>query len=127
VDDANPLIVHARQVAARAYAPYSHFRVGAALRDAHGGIHLGCNVENASYGLTLCAERCAIFAAIASGAPRPFTALAVVCADAETGGCSPCGACRQVMSEHLAPSAPVYVAGLGQFTVSALLPYGFSL
>jgi cytidine deaminase len=127
VDDANSLLAQARQAATRAYAPYSRFRVGAALRDANGTVHHGSNVENASYGLTNCAERSAIFAAISAGAPRPFTAIAVSCIDAESGGCSPCGACRQVMAEHLQSNAPVYVDGLGEFTVSDLLPHAFNL
>ncbi len=118
------LIVKAREVAERAYAPYSHFRVGAAVQDAGGSIFVGCNVENASYGLTVCAERNAIFAAVAAGAARPFSALAVTCPD---GTCSPCGACRQVMAEHLRADAPVYVDREGEFTVAQLLPYGFTL
>jgi cytidine deaminase len=84
-------------------------------------------VESASYGLTICAERSAIFAAIAAGAARPFVALAVTCLDAAEGGCSPCGACRQVMVEHLRADAPIYVDGLGRFTSSELLPHSFSL
>jgi cytidine deaminase len=127
VDDANPLMLQARQAASRAYAPYSHFRVGAAVQDGRGNVYVGCNVENASYGLTVCAERNAIFAAVAAGAPRPFSALAVACVDAAPGGCSPCGACRQVMAEHLDDGAPVAVDGLGTFTIGELLPHGFSL
>ena len=127
MDDANPLLVLARQVASRAYVPYSRFRVGAAVRDARGALHVGCNVENASYGLTLCAERNAIFGAISAGAVRPFEALAVACVDAEPGGCSPCGACRQVIAEHLRVDAPVFVDGLGRFTIAELLPHGFTL
>ena len=127
MDDANSLVTQARQAAARAHAPYSRFRVGAALRDANGVVHLGCNVENASSGLSNCAERSAIFAAISAGAPRPFEAIAVSCIDAQSGRCSPCGACRQVMAEHLRPGAPVYVDGLGEFTVADLLPHAFTL
>jgi cytidine deaminase len=121
------LIARAREVALRAYAPYSHFRVGAALEDAAGTIHVGCNVENASYGLSICAERSAIFAAIAAGAARPFAALAVACVDASPGGCSPCGACRQVISEHFSSDAPICVDGLGRFTSDQLLPDSFRL
>ena len=120
------LLLKAREVAAAAYAPYSHFRVGAAVQDVDGRVFVGCNVENASYGLTVCAERNAIFAAVAGGAHRPLTALAVTCLDTD-GGCSPCGACRQVMAEHLDPEAPIFVDGLGQFTIGQLLPYGFTL
>jgi cytidine deaminase len=121
------LIAHAREVALRAYAPYSHFRVGAALEDTNGMIYVGCNVENASYGLTVCAERNAIFAAIAAGATRPFAALAISCLDAAEGGCSPCGACRQVIVEHLSSEAKIYVDGVGSFTVLELLPHAFTL
>ena len=125
--DLDALIARARDAASHAYAPYSRFRVGAALEDAHGVIYVGCNVENASYGLTICAERNAIFSAIAAGAERPFTALAVGCIDADAGGCSPCGACRQVMAEHLRADAAIVVDGMGRFTPSDLLPHGFTI
>jgi cytidine deaminase len=128
VSDREELIEQARNVARHAYAPYSRFRVGAAVRDAEGAIFVGCNVENASYGLTICAERSAIFAAVAAGAPRPFSALALTCLDAaESDGCMPCGACRQVMAEHLLPQAPVTVDGVGDYSVAELLPYQFTL
>jgi cytidine deaminase len=126
VDDLNPLLAQARAAAVRAFAPYSRFRVGAALRDAHGSVYVGCNVESASYGLTICAERNAIFGAIAAGAARPFAALAVTCLDA-AGPCTPCGACRQVMAEHLQPDAPVHIDGLGDYRISDLLPLAFGL
>jgi cytidine deaminase len=121
------LIERARDAARHAYAPYSHFRVGAAVEDADGNVYLGCNVESASYGLTICAERNAIFAAIAAGARRPFGALAVSCIDAASGGCSPCGACRQVMFDHLHARALIHVDGLGTFSPSDLLPHAFAL
>jgi cytidine deaminase len=79
-----------------AHAPYSHFRVGAALEDANGGVHTGCNVENASYGLTVCAERVAVFKAISEGV-RSFRRIAIA-ADTETLT-PPCGACRQILWE----------------------------
>ena len=126
MDDLNPLMAQARDAAARAYAPYSRFRVGAALRDAHGSVYVGCNVESASYGLTICAERNAIFAAIAAGAARPFAALAVTCLDADRPF-TPCGACRQVMAEHLETDAPVLIDGVGEYRVNDLLPLAFSL
>ena len=88
------LIEAAREVRKHAYAPYSSFRVGAAVLDESGRIHAGCNVENASYGLTNCAERVAIGRAIAEGA-RGIQALAVV----SSGAVTPCGACRQVIAE----------------------------
>src|SRR6202011_1269042 len=126
VDDLTALIAQARDVAARAYAPYSRFRVGAAVQDAQGRVFTGCNVESASYGLTICAERNAIFAAVAAGAQRPFVALAVTCLDAAQPF-TPCGACRQVMAEHLHPDAPIHVDGLGDYRIRELLPLAFSL
>lgn len=118
------LIAHAREVALRAYAPYSQFRVGAVVQDADGAVFVGCNVECASYGLTICAERAAVFGAVSAGAHRPFVALAVTCLD---GACSPCGACRQVIAEHFLRDGHVYVDGLGEFTPAQLLPHGFVL
>ena len=130
-DAVEELLAAAREAAGRAYAPYSHFRVGAAVRDGAGRVFVGCNVENASYGLTMCAERTAIFAAVAAGAKRPLAALALTCADAdpEQGilGCSPCGACRQVMAEHLAADAPILIDGDGVYRVPELLPHAFAL
>jgi cytidine deaminase len=83
-------------VRSNAHAPYSNFRVGAALEDASGRIHTGCNVENATYGLTLCAERVAVFKAISEGA-REFRRIAIA---ADTGNLTPpCGACRQILWE----------------------------
>jgi cytidine deaminase len=94
--DWTPLIDLAWQTRDRAYAPYSTFHVGAAVQDAHGNIFTGCNVENLSYGLTICAERVAIASAIAAGS-RDLKRIVVV-ADTDTP-VSPCGACRQVMAE----------------------------
>jgi cytidine deaminase len=93
---ADPLLEAAREVRRRAHAPYSAFAVGAAVRDERGRIHVGCNVENASYGLTVCAERNAVAAAVAGGA-RHIRAAAVV--SAARPPASPCGACRQVLAE----------------------------
>ena len=126
MNEMNPLIRRAREVALRAYAPYSNFRVGAVVTDSGGAVYAGCNVESDSYGLSICAERSAIFAAVAGGAPRPLTALAVSCIDA-TNGVTPCGACRQVIFEHLAANAPIHVDGVGQFTPPELLPHAFEL
>jgi cytidine deaminase len=97
----------ARLVATAAYAPYSRFHVGAALLAEDGRIFCGCNVENASFGLTVCAERNAVFAAVASGAKR-FSALVVVTSSALP--VTPCGACRQVLYEF-GPSFPVRCYG----------------
>jgi len=92
----DPLIAAATQVRENAHATFSHFKVGAAVEDDTGRIHTGCNVENATYGLTICAERVAIFKAVSEGA-RKFTRVAVV-ADTETLT-PPCGACRQILWE----------------------------
>lgn len=108
-----------------AYSPYSHFAVGAALLCEDGTLFEGCNIENASYGLTNCAERTAIFKAVSEGYTT-FKALAVV-ADTE-GPCAPCGACRQVMAEF---KIPLIIMGnlMGNIkivTIEELLPFSFS-
>lgn len=109
----------------RAYAPYSHFAVGAAVQTAASTIFVGCNIENAAYPLTLCAERVALFNAYAAG-ERDIVALAVVTPTSDVA--SPCGACRQVIFE-LAPRSQVILLNLqGQqriVTPQELLPYGF--
>jgi len=93
---ADPLASAALAARENAHAPYSHFRVGAALEDASGRMHTGCNVENATYGLTLCAERVAVFKAISEGA-RQFRRIAIA---ADTHQLTPpCGACRQILWE----------------------------
>jgi len=124
------LIAAAEQARERAYAPYSGFTVGAALLCADGTVILGCNVENASYPLSNCAERTAIFSAVAAG-KRDFSALAIVGglagAPADTV-CPPCGACRQVMREFCGDDFPVYLKNGDQIlcrTLSALLPDSF--
>ncbi len=123
--DEKGLIRRAVEARERAYAPYSKFAVGAALLAADGRIFTGCNVENASYGLTMCAERVALFKAISEGA-REFTAIAIVCG---ASPCSPCGACRQVLFEF-APDLLVIMADAdGKRTKRArlreLFPEGF--
>ena len=94
------LIALAFEAKKRSYSPYSHFQVGAALLCEDGSVYLGCNIENASYGATNCAERTAIFKAVSEG-QRQFEAIAIIGGpENEPGGfCPPCGVCRQVMSE----------------------------
>ncbi|TCZ75580.1 cytidine deaminase [Paenibacillus albiflavus] len=127
--EAKELIALARQVMQRAYTPYSNFNVGAALLADDGQVHLGCNVENAAYGPTNCAERTALFRAIADGyKPKSFRAIAVI-GDTE-GPISPCGVCRQVLVELCAPDMPVFLSNMkGEFvetTVASLLPGAFT-
>ena len=116
----------AREVRERAYAPYSGFLVGAVLEGEDGSLHVGCNVENASLGLTICAERAALVAALASGTRR-FRRLALV-----TGGdepIPPCGACRAVLAEF-APDLPVVSEAGGErreWRLDELLPFHFRL
>ena len=117
------------EASAKAYAPYSKFKVGAALLAEDGRIFTGCNVENASYGLTNCAERTALFKAVSEGR-RAFRALAIAGGTAKVA--MPCGACRQVLAEFLPPEAPVRCVTLDgavvrDFTVGALLPGTFRL
>jgi cytidine deaminase len=117
------LINLAMEARTRAYIPYSRFAVGAALLTTSGKIYSGCNIENVSYGLTVCAERVAIWKAVADG-ETAFSAMAVVTANAG----SPCGACRQVMAEF-APQMQVIIANLEGIvqatTVAELLPAAF--
>lgn len=109
-----------------AHAPYSNYRVGAALLDTHGDVHVGCNVENASYGLCLCAERSAVAAAISCGV-RTFQAVLILTGGEEPG--TPCGMCRQVLAEF-PPDFAVRCETVDgnasiETTVSALLPAAF--
>ena len=121
------LVAHALVARSRAYAPYSSYRVGAALLLADGSVVYGCNVENAAYPSTICAERVALTAAIAQGkrrGPEDYVALAVATRD----GGTPCGTCRQVMAE-LGPRMAVYICDeQGNYrttSVAALLPDSF--
>lgn len=122
---ADPLIAAAAIARGRAYAPFSGFLVGAALETENGTMILGCNVESASYGLTMCAERTAIFKGVSEGY-RSFTRIAVV-TDAATPT-PPCGACRQLLWEF-APDAEVILANMSgkavRYTVRELLPNAF--
>ena len=123
------LLEHARRAATLAHAPYSRFRVGAAIL-AGGRVFTGCNVENASYGLCMCAERVALFKAVSEG-EKQLASVAVSCIDADASlgpdGRMPCGACRQVLAELGSPDLPVHVDGAGSFTLADLLPRAFRL
>jgi len=123
------LVQAAREAARQAYCPYSKYRVGAAVLTEDGQVYSGCNVENASYGLTMCAERVAVFKAVSHGC-RAFAALAVV-GGSGAKPASPCGACRQVLAEFAAAETPVFIAPLRtggrvtETTLGALLPMAF--
>ena len=124
------LIDLAKDAMTRAYAPYSGFQVGAALLCADGTVYQGCNIENASFSPTVCAERTAIFKAVSEGR-REFTALAV-CGGKDgiiEGIYPPCGVCRQVMREFCGDDFPVYLAGANgtwqATTLAELLPLSF--
>ena len=127
--DSKQLVGAAAEARKRAVAPYSKFKVGAALLTKSGDIIAGANVESASYGLTCCAERVALFKALTDGS-KDFIAIAVVARCA--GGPMPCGACRQLLAEY-APDAKVFVAdsanlkNILEFTVRELLPLAFTL
>jgi cytidine deaminase len=119
------LLAAARRVMRHAYAPYSHFRVGAALLTTKGELFVGCNVENASYGITNCAERTAIFSAIAHSGRLEIRAMAVV--NDQGVASSPCGACRQAIYEF-GPEAIVLFpteTGWKEASIRQLLPEGF--
>jgi cytidine deaminase len=122
------LIAAAKEVMKKAHAPYSKFRVGAAILLTNGKVFSGCNVENASYGMSNCAERTAIFSAVAACGPKiEIRAVAVVSEQAVP--CSPCGACRQVIYEF-GPNAEVFFQGTNgpkQAHITELLPEGFRL
>jgi homotetrameric cytidine deaminase len=126
---ADRLLAAAREVAERAYAPYSRFRVGAALLFDDGYMATGCNVENMSYGLTSCAERNALFSAISErGGSHRIAAIAV--ANLNEASSPPCGACRQVMSEFVTSDAVVLFpgnAGVELRRFSELFPFTFHL
>ena len=121
--DKNRLIQEAIEARKQAYTPYSQFKVGAAVLTADGNVFRGCNIENASYGLTNCAERTAIFKAISEGEPK-VKAIAIV-ADTE-GPVSPCGACRQVIAEFSDDHTKVYLSNLKgdlqETSIAELLP-----
>ena len=125
------LCAMAKTAMMNAYVPYSGFRVGAAVLCPDGSVYTGCNIENASFTPTVCAERAAIFKAVSEG-KRTFSALAVASGKADGGAASfpPCGVCRQVLAEFCAPDMPVYVLESGgevrAYTLQALLPFAFT-
>lgn len=131
MEEKQELIRAAMAARERAYAPYSHFSVGAAIRTESGEIFTGCNIENISYSATVCAERTALFAAVAEGY-REFTALAV--SGGEQGKaphdfCVPCAICLQVLREFCSPEFPVYVVKseteIREYQLKELLPVVF--
>ncbi len=111
-----------------AYAPYSQFKVGAAILCESGKTYTGANVENISYGMTNCAERSAIFSAVSAG-EKKVLAIAVAGGKDKTDWCMPCGACRQVLSEFADKDCPVYLVKseteIREYTLAELLPYAF--
>jgi len=119
------LFARARAAADFAYAPYSNFRVGAALLGEDGRVFTGCNVENRSFGLTICAERNAVLQGVGMGCKK-FVALAISTPDSQVP-VGPCGACRQVLSEFMAPEAQIRFAGAGgervDTSMGELLPF----
>jgi len=122
------LLRSARNVMKNAYAPFSNFRVGAAILTSKGKVFVGCNVENSSYGMTNCAERTAIFSAIAKDGPG-LDIRAVAVTNDHGVPCSPCGACRQVIYEF-GPRAVIFYQGdkgPKQSLIAELLPEGFRL
>ncbi|QQO11263.1 cytidine deaminase [Breznakiella homolactica] len=123
--DLDNLFIQARNAAEFSYSPFSKFRVGAALLAEDGTVVTGTNVENRSFGLTICAERSAVVSAVTAGKKR-FVALAIATPDSEIP-VGPCGACRQVLSEFMEPGAPVRFGGSGPervtTTIGELVPF----
>lgn len=123
----NDLIRLAKEAMGHAYAPYSSFCVGACLEASDGTVYTGCNMENASYGATICAERVAFGKAISEGR-RSFRAIGIVCSEGRKA--YPCGICLQVISEFMPPDGIVFLedqSGITQYQVKDLLPNAFSL
>jgi len=123
--DPNKLIFVAQKALERAHAPYSNYRVGAVLICTDGTVFKGCNVENAAYGESICAERTAVVSAVAAGKTE-FKALAIVASQAPAP--FPCGACRQVLSEFCGPNFPIFIATGNSYeatTLGELLPHSF--
>ena len=125
--DNETLISYAKKAMGNAYAPYSQFSVGAAVLTSDGEVFTGCNVENASFGATICAERCAVLKAISEGYTS-FNKIAIV--SSSDNLTYPCGICRQVMSEFFNSDTRIIVeegSGLKTYTMSEILPESFSL
>jgi cytidine deaminase len=123
------LLERAREVAAHSYSPYSKFKVGAALKLTNGEVVTGTNVENVSYGLTLCAERSALVRAVAEFGPE-IRIEAVAIANLNEAASPPCGACRQVLAEFILPNAPVVfplAKGARVMAFSQVLPLAFEM
>lgn len=120
------LILLAKDAMKHAYAPYSKFQVGAALLTQEGSVYTGCNIENGSYGATICAERVAIFKAISEG-QRSLKKIAIVCSEGRKA--YPCGICLQVMSEFLADGIIILedTEGITEYRVMDMLPHAFRL
>lgn len=124
----NKLIASALSARKNAYAPYSGFKVGAALLTADGAVYTGCNVENASYGETICAERTAIFKAVSEG-KRDFVKIAIVGGADTLTPSFPCGSCRQVMAEFCKEDLLILISDgnkTGKYTLGELLPHSFN-
>jgi homotetrameric cytidine deaminase len=134
VDESSEPALHdllelARQAALNSYSPYSGFRVGAALKLTNGEVVTGTNVENVSYGLTLCAERAALVSAVSQFGPR-IQIAAVAVANLNDAASPPCGACRQVLAEFILPEAPVIFPaadGVRTMPFGELLPLAFDM
>ncbi|MCM1536327.1 MAG: cytidine deaminase [Clostridium sp.] len=131
--DKEELMGQALAARSRAYAPYSHYTVGAALLTAEGTVYQGCNIENASYGAANCAERTAFFKAVSEG-EREFAAIAIAGGpegEEPSGYASPCGICRQVMQEFCREDFRIFLVKnteeYREFTLAQMLPFAFSL
>jgi len=128
-NDREMLLAAARSALRRAHAPYSNFHVGAAVLTDSGEVFVGCNVENASYGLTNCAERSAIFTAVQQSKAEKLQIRAVAVVNGEELPCSPCGACRQVIAEFGRQAIVIFKGqqGYRQMSIADLLPESFKL
>ena len=123
------LVAKAKEARELSYSPYSHFKVGAALLTKDGQVFLGANIENSSYPLCMCAERNALYNAMLHGVKKEDMVALALTADTD-GPCSPCGACRQVISELFPKNAPIYMSNLKgdvqETNADELLPFAFS-